>query len=94
MVHLSFAVLLLGLIIMFSYVNDRSIIDKLFTIAGYTYVPLLGIFAFGIYTKLKIHDKLVFIPVIISPLLCYFLADNSKELLFGYQVGFELLIIN
>ncbi len=94
MVHLSFAVLLLGLIIMFSYVNDRSIIDKLFTIAGYTYGPLLGLFAFGLYTKRKIHDKLVFIPVIISPLLCYFLADNSKELLFGYQVGFELLIIN
>jgi len=94
MVHVSFAILLLGLIILFSTINDRSIIDKLFTIAGYTYGPLLGLFAFGLYTKRPIRDKLVFIPVIVSPVLCYLLAANSKEWLFGYQVGFELLIIN
>ena len=94
MVHVSFAILLLGLIILFSTINDRSIIDKLFTIAGYTYGPLLGLFAFGLYTRRPIRDKLVFIPVIVSPVLCYLLAANSKEWLFGYQVGFELLIIN
>jgi len=94
LVHFSFALLLLGLIILFSTINDRSIIDKLFTIAGYTYGPLLGLFAFGLYTKRPIRDKLVFIPVIAAPVLCYFLAGNSKEWFGGYQVGFELLIIN
>jgi len=94
LVHFSFALLLLGLIILFSTINDRSIIDKLFTIAGYTYGPLLGLFAFGLFTKRPIRDKLVFIPVIIAPVLCYLLANNSKEWFGGYQVGFELLIIN
>lgn len=94
LVHFSFALLLLGLIILFSTINDRSIIDKLFTIAGYTYGPLLGLFAFGLFTKRPIRDKLVFIPVIIAPVLCYILANNSKEWFGGYQVGFELLIIN
>ncbi len=94
LVHFSFAVLLLGLIIMFSFINDRSIIDKLFTIAGYTYGPLLGLFAFGLFTQRSIRDKLVFAPVIAAPVLCYLLAENSVVLLNGYQVGFELLIIN
>ncbi|HBG71097.1 MAG: sodium:solute symporter [Bacteroidetes bacterium GWF2_43_63] len=94
LVHFSFALLLLGLIILFSTINDRSIIDKLFTIAGYTYGPLLGLFAFGLFTKRPIRDKLVFIPVIVAPVLCYILANNSKEWFGGYQVGFELLIIN
>lgn len=93
-VHFSFAAVLLGLIIFFNFINDRSIIDKLFTIAGYTYGPLLGLYAFGLYTKRKIKDSLVFIPVIIAPIFCYILANNSKSWFNGYQIGFELIIIN
>lgn len=93
-VHFSFALILLGLIIMFSYINDRSIIDKLFTIAGYTYGPLLGLYSFGLFTRLKIKDKWVLFPVIIAPVISYLLSVFSEQILFGYKVGFELLIIN
>ncbi|PKP03615.1 MAG: sodium:solute symporter [Bacteroidetes bacterium HGW-Bacteroidetes-6] len=93
-VHFSFAILLLSLIIMFSYINDRSIIDKLFTIAGYTYGPLLGLYSFGLFTRLQIHDKWVLVPVLAAPMLSYLLSIFSEQLLSGYKVGFELLIIN
>jgi Na+/proline symporter len=93
-VHFSFAMLLLGLIVMFSYINDKSIIDKLFTIAGYTYGPLLGLYSFGLFTRLKIRDKWVLFPVIVAPVLSYLLSIYSEQILFGYKVGFELLIIN
>ena len=93
-VHLSFAVLLLILIIIFRIINDEAVINKLFTIAGYTYGPLLGLFAFGLFNKRSIKDKLVPIVCILSPAICYFLNDHSVSWLNGYKFGFELLILN
>lgn len=93
-VHLSFALLLLAVIVIFRAINDRAVVDKLFTIAGYTYGPLLGLYAFGLFTKWKVRDKWVPAVAVISPVLCYILSIYDQMLLNNYNFGFELLIIN
>lgn len=93
-VHLSFAFLLLVVIVVFRAINDRAVIDKLFTVAGYTYGPLLGLYAFGLFTRRQVNDKLVPFIAISSPVFCYILSEYSEILLNGYKFGFELLIIN
>ncbi len=93
-IHLSFALLLLGVIVVFRAINDRAVIDKLFTVAGYTYGPLLGLYAFGMTTKFSIKDKLVPFVCVLSPIICYFLSEYSVQLFNGYKFGFELLIVN
>lgn len=93
-VHLGFAILLLLLIVIFRIINDEAVINKLFTIAGYTYGPLLGLYAFGLLTGKMPQDKLVPLICIISPVLCYIVNDNSIQWFNGYKFGFELLILN
>jgi len=58
MVHASFAMVLLSVIVLFRVINDRAVIDKLFTIAGYTYGPLLGLYAFGLFTKWNVRGQM------------------------------------
>jgi len=94
LVHVSFALLLLVVIIIFRAINDRAVIDKLFTVAGYTYGPLLGLYAFGLFTRLNVRDRFVPWIAMASPVICYFLSDNSQSLFNGYKFGFELLIVN
>jgi len=94
MVHAGFALLLLLVIVVFRAINDRAVVDKLFTIAGYTYGPLLGLYSFGLFTHWKVKDRWVPLIAIISPVLCYFLSIYDQMLLNGYNFGFELLIIN
>jgi solute:Na+ symporter, SSS family len=94
MVHISFAVLLLFVIILFRAINDRAVIDKLFTIAGYTYGPLLGLYAFGLFTKYGVRDRWVPLIALISPALCYLISSYSEVLFNGYKFGFELLVVN
>ena len=65
-----------------------------FKVAGLTYGPLLGLFGFGMLTRYKIKDRLVPIVVIASPLLSWLLNNYSEQLFSGYQIGFELIIIN
>lgn len=93
-IHFGIAFVLLMVIIVFRSINDQSVISKLFTIAGYTYGPLLGLYAFGMFTKYKVKDQLVPIVAIISPLICYFVSIYDKFLFSGYNFGFELLILN
>jgi len=93
-VHAGFACVLLIVIIIFRIISDRAVIDKLFTIAGYTYGPLLGLYSFGLFTPYKVKDRWVPVIVILSPILCYFLSTYSELLFFGYKFGFELLILN
>ena len=92
--HVLVSVLLLGVIVLFRLINDRSVIDALFTAAGYTYGPLLGIYAFGLFTGWKVRDRLVPLVCIMSPLCSYLLSHYSARLLNGYHFGFELLVIN
>jgi len=94
MVHISFALILLIVIVIFRAINDRAVIDKLYTVAGYTYGPLLGLYAFGLFSKKQLKDRWVPLVAIISPVLCYFLSEYSVWLFNGYKFGFELLILN
>lgn len=92
--HIGFAVILLGVILLFRAMNKQAIIDTVLMLAGYTYGPLLGLFFFGIFSKRKLQDKLVPFICLLSPIACYFLDANSKELFNGYLFGNELLIVN
>lgn len=93
-VHVGFALLLLAEIVAFRAINDRAVIDKLFTVAGYTYGPLLGLYAFGLFTRFNVIDKYVPYVALSSPIICFILSEYSVKLLNGYKFGFELLIIN
>jgi len=94
LVHISFAVILLAIIIIFREINNSAVITAVFTVAGYTYGPLLGLFAFGMFTKINIKDKFVWLVCLISPILCYILNLYSTILLGGYKFGFEILLLN
>ena len=94
LVHVAFTVLLGLLIIFFRAINDQNVIKAIFTIAGYTYGPLLGLYSFGLFTKRQLRDKWVPIVAIASPLICLVLNHFSKELFWGYKFGFELLVLN
>lgn len=93
-IHASFAFLLLLVIILFDVINDGTVISGIFTAAGYTYGPLIGLFAFGIFTQKSLLLKAVWPVCLLAPVLSYLLSSNSKILFNGYQIGFELLIIN
>lgn len=93
-VHISFSILLVMVIIIFRNLNDDSVINEVFKVAGYTYGPLLGLYVFGFFTKFTINDKLAPYVCIASPIICYFLSMYSADLFFGYKFGFELLILN
>jgi Na+/proline symporter len=93
-VHLSIAVIFFVCILIFRSLNDRAVIDKLFTIAGYTYGPLLGLFSFGLFSKRMVMDKATPFIAVLSPVICYLLSKYSVELLNGYKFGFELLLLN
>lgn len=93
-VHLSFAVLFTLLVFLFKWYNDKSIVNLIFLIAGYTYGPLLGLFAFGILTKRNVPALVIPWIVILAPLACYFLSQNANLIWKGYQFGNEMLLIN
>ena len=79
----------------FKELNNKSIIGILLDIAGYTYGPLLGLFAFGILSKHKIKDRLAPIVCIVAPVLCYLFQNYVPSYLgWKYQIGIELLLIN
>jgi Na+/proline symporter len=92
--HIGISILLGIVIITFGKLNNGSVISSLFRFAGYTYGPLLGLYAFGLFTKYKIRDKFVWIISIASPLICILLSIYSKQIFNGYEMGFELLIYN
>ena len=94
MTHIGFSLLMVLVIILFKAINDDSVISSVFTVAGYTYGPLLGLYAFGLFTKRSVKDSLVPFICISSPVICYILNVNSITWLNGYKFGFELLILN
>jgi SSS family transporter len=93
-VHIGFSVLFLLIILIFKEVNEKSVIDAVLNVAGYTYGPLLGLFSFGLFTKLQVRAKLVPVVCVLAPMLSYFISSNSEKWLDGYKIGFEILIIN
>ncbi len=93
-VHIGFSFLLFIVIMVFKSVNDNSVISELFKVAGFTYGPLLGLYAFGLFTKRKVKDGWVPAVAIAAPIVCYILQSNSEAWFNGYKIGFELLLIN
>lgn len=93
-VHLTFALLFTLLVFFFKWKDDKSIIDLVFVIAGYTYGPLLGLFSFGILTKRTIAEWTVPVVCILAPVLCYALDQQSANLFGTYKFGNEMLVIN
>jgi Na+/proline symporter len=93
-VHIGMALMLGVVIVLFRAINDQSVIKSIYTVAGYTYGPLLGLFAFGIFTKRNIRDRFAPIVAVLSPILCYIISTNSEQWLWGYKFGFEILILN
>jgi Na+/proline symporter len=94
-VHLVFAVIFFLCVIIFKWIDNKSIIDIILKLAGYTYGPLLGLFAFGILTNRKLPEN-ASIPVIclVAPAICYFVSDRAPAWFNGFQIGVELLILN
>lgn len=93
-VHVGFSVLFLLIILIFKEVNEKSVIDAVLNVAGYTYGPLLGLFSFGLFTKLQVRAKLVPVVCVLAPMLSYLISSNSEKWLGGYKIGIEILIIN
>ncbi|MCU4164232.1 sodium:solute symporter [Carboxylicivirga caseinilyticus] len=92
-VHIGFSLLLALVILLFRIFNSDSIISTIFNLAGYTYGPLLGLYSFGLFTKLKVKDYWVPLIAIIAPVLIGIVDYNSKAW-FGAPMGFEKLILN
>ncbi len=93
-VHILISVALIIVILLFRAINDRSVIDAVFTVAGYTYGPLLGLYSFGLFTRYAVRDKWVPVIAVLSPVICYIISTHSEQWLNGYKFGFELLILN
>lgn len=92
-VHVAMCVLLVVCIVVIRAVNSSSLIDAIYTIVGYTYGPLLGLFAFGLFTRRPVRDRWVPLVCMISPLLCYAVDQTAKQQ-FDYHFGYELLLLN
>ena len=93
-VHLSFAVVFLLLLLAFKHAASPSMIGLILTLAGYTYGPLLGLFAFAILTRRQVRDGWVPAVVLAAPAACLWI-DRHQELLFGsYRMGLEILVVN
>lgn len=88
------SLVLIFTIISFKHILNDNVISNLLKVASFTYGPLLGLFAFGIITKHKIHDKRVLFIAILAIIFTYFANEYSTEFLYGYKFGYELLILN
>ncbi|KPQ18889.1 MAG: SSS family solute:sodium symporter [Algoriphagus marincola HL-49] len=93
-VHLAFTFIMFLAILIFHWINDQSVINSVFIIAGYTYGPLLGLYAFGLFTKMKVQDNMVPFLAVAAPLITFFISSNSERWFWGYKFGFEALILN
>lgn len=93
-IHILFAVTLWIVILFFDALNQKAIIDSILMLAGYTYGPLLGLFALGLFTKIKLNDAFVPFICIIAPVLTYLLSNTFKSVLGDYKIGNELILVN
>lgn len=93
-VHIGMAIIMGITIFIFNLLNNTSVIDAVYILASYTYGPILGLFAFGIFMKQQVRDKYIPLVAIISPILCFILQMNSEVWFNGYQFSYELLIFN
>jgi Na+/proline symporter len=93
-VHLGMAAALFVMILIFKQANNDAIINELFKMAGYTYGPLLGMYAFGFYTNRNVRDRFVPYICVLAPIICYVLNANSKTWFGGFEFGFLIMALN
>ncbi|WP_215223242.1 sodium:solute symporter [Echinicola shivajiensis] len=93
-VHIGFTFLIFIIIVLFDMLNNSSVVSAVFKAAGFTYGPLLGLFAFGLSNKLSVKDRWVPFVCIAAPLISYLLDSFSAKWFGGYQFGFEILLVN
>lgn len=93
-VHIALTVVMGIVILVFNLLNSTSVIDAVYVLASYTYGPILGLFVFGIFTRLQVRDRLIPLVVILSPALCFIVDWNSEVWFGGYKFSYELLILN
>ena len=93
-VHLGFAALFMALVMGFRLLDDPSMIGLILKIAAYTYGPLLGLFAFGVFTRRAVADRWVPVVALAAPVLCWIIDANQQRLFGGWEVGLELLVFN
>lgn len=91
--HFLVAVVFIIFIIAFRQLNSTSLIQTVLMLVGYTYGPLLGLFAYGLFTKRAVNDRWVPYICTVSPLLCLAI-DIAAQHLWNYQFGYELLMLN
>ncbi len=92
-INIAVAFVLIAIIMIFKAVNNDSVINTVFTIASYTYGPLLGLFSFGLFTKYPVKDKFVPVVAILSPVMAY-LINNISIQWFGFYFGYTILLLN
>jgi Na+/proline symporter len=93
-IHILFSFILIATILIFKYfIADESVIANIFQAAGYTYGPLLGLYSFGLFTQLKVKDKIVPIICVLAPIFTYFISYYSLEF-FHFDFGFFVLVLN
>jgi len=93
-VHIGMAIVMGIVILLFNALNNTNVIDAVYILASYTYGPILGMFAFGIFTKKQVKDKYIPLAAIVAPILCFVLQKNSEQWFNGYAFSYELLIFN
>jgi hypothetical protein len=89
MVHMGMSVVTFLVIIVVRLLNDMAVIDAIFQVATYTYGPLLGAFAFGLFTPLEVRDRLVPLVGLAAPMICFLINSST-----GNWLGFATLPVN
>jgi len=93
-VHVGVSAALVIVILIFNAINNESVISAVFSVAGYTYGPLLGLYSFGLFTRISVKDKFIPFVAVLSPVICMVIDFNSQAWFNGYKFGFELLMLN
>lgn len=93
LIHIGISVAFAAIIMLFKALNNTSVIDAIFVLVGYTYGPLLGMYAFGLLTKWQANDKWVPYIAVAAPVICYVLNQLTKTC-WNYAFGYELLMLN
>ena len=93
-VHLGMALLMGIVICVFHSLNDSSVINAVYVLASYTYGPILGLFAFGIFSRWQVRGRFIPLVALLAPVLCYVVDSHSEAWFGGYQFSYELLLLN
>lgn len=93
LVHIGMAVMMGIVIYVFYIISSQDAISAVYSLASYTYGPILGLFVYGMFIKGSVRDKFVPVVCVIAPAICFALQWTMKEYC-AYEIGFELLLYN